>query len=147
MNNNGNASVSEGQGFGMIIVAMMAGYEAKAREIFDGLFLYCKDYPSSINARNMAWKVNADGSRGGDNSAFDGDADITYGTQHFTGHWAASCRLIPSSSPGLILADKQWGSTGAVDYRAEALAKLEGIATSSSCLSDGGWFSQILFML
>ncbi len=80
MNNNGNASVSEGQGFGMIIVAMMAGYEAKAREIFDGLFLYCKDYPSSINARNMAWKVNADGSRGGDNSAFDGDADITYGT-------------------------------------------------------------------
>lgn len=109
MNNNGNASVSEGQGFGMIIVAMMAGYEAKAREIFDGLFLYCKDYPSSINARNMAWKVNADGSRGGDNSAFDGDADITY---------------------GLILADKQWGSTGAVDYRAEALAKLEAMASS-----------------
>jgi endo-1,4-beta-D-glucanase Y len=79
MNNNGNASVSEGQGFGMMIVAMMAGHEAKAQEMLDGLFLYCKDYPSSINSKNMAWKVNADGSRGGDNAAFDGDADIIYG--------------------------------------------------------------------
>lgn len=53
----------------------------------------------------MAWKVNADGSRGGDTSAFDGDADIAY---------------------GLILADRQWGSEGAIDFRGEALAKLEG---------------------
>lgn len=53
----------------------------------------------------MAWKVNADGSRGGENSAFDGDADIIY---------------------GLILADRQWGSQGDINYRQEAIAKLEG---------------------
>jgi endoglucanase len=35
------ACVSEGQGYGMTIVVLMAGTDDSARIIYDGLFLYC----------------------------------------------------------------------------------------------------------
>lgn len=101
-------TVSEGQGYGMVIVATMAGYDADARTYFDGLWRFAKDHPSSIDARLMAWKVpTAINDR---DSAFDGDADMAY---------------------GLLLAARQWGNCGKINYQAEALKLIAGILEST----------------
>ncbi len=104
---NPGRTVSEGQGFGMIITALMAGYDSEAQEIFDGLYYFAVDHPSNIDSRLMAWEFPED--PGGEDSAFDGDADIAY---------------------GLILAHAQWGSTGAVDYHTAALTRIAAILDS-----------------
>ena len=94
--------VSEGQGYGMMIVVYMAGYDDEAKEIFDGLFRFAKNHPSSTNKNLMAWEqidnciTNPDG---GDDAASDGDIDIAY---------------------ALLLADKQWGSQDEINYKNEA---------------------------
>lgn len=105
---NPGRTVSEGQGYGMIITAIMAGYETDAQEIFDGLYNFVKAHPSCIDGRLMAWQV-PEGS-GGEDSAFDGDADIAY---------------------ALLLADAQWGSDGSVDYLSEALTRITAIKEST----------------
>ncbi len=79
-------TVSEGQGYGMMIVALMAGYDKEAKEIFDGLYGFVKKHPSEARGAFMTWQVPA--KRGESDSAFDGDADIAY---------------------ALMLAYKQWG--------------------------------------
>src|SRR5882757_10549899 len=38
--------VSEGQGYGMIIVALMAGYDTSAKDVYDNLYRYYKAHPS-----------------------------------------------------------------------------------------------------
>lgn len=91
-------TVSEGQGYGMVIVALMAGYDANAKTYFDGLWRFAKDHPSTVDPRLMAWKVPA--AITDRDSAFDGDADIAY---------------------GLLLASRQWGNCGKINYQAEAL--------------------------
>jgi endo-1,4-beta-D-glucanase Y len=101
-------TVSEGQGYGMIIVALMAGYEPEAQKIFDGLWEFSRKYPSKSDSRLMGWQVPPD--PGGSDSAFDGDADIAY---------------------GLLLADRQWGSQGRINYRAEAKEVIAGIYEST----------------
>jgi hypothetical protein len=47
---NPGRTVSEGQGFGMIIVALMAGHDAQAQAIFDSLLVMTGNYwdPSTI---------------------------------------------------------------------------------------------------
>ncbi len=102
-------TVSEGQGYGMIIVAHMAGYETDAQSIFDGLWHFSRAHPSQIDGRLMAWQVPEDADTGID-SAFDGDADIAY---------------------GLLLADAQWGSDGDVDYAAKAAQLINAIYEST----------------
>lgn len=98
-------TVSEGQGYGMVIVALMAGHDPEARNVFDGLYRFAQRHPGKVSPRLMQWKVPLDpGSSNG--TAFDGDADITY---------------------GLMLAHAQWGSEGAIDYRREANAVLEAL--------------------
>src|SRR5215470_19789149 len=42
-----NGPVSEGQGYGMNIVPLMAGYDANAKTIFDGLWQLVKDHRDS----------------------------------------------------------------------------------------------------
>jgi endo-1,4-beta-D-glucanase Y len=101
-------TVSEGQGYGMLIVALMAGHERNARAIFDGLWRFVRDNPSEIDGRLMAWRT-PDGGMDRD-SAFDGDADIAL---------------------ALLLADSQWGSDDSIDYRAAARRVLAGIADST----------------
>lgn len=100
-------TVSEGQGYGMIIAALMAGHDPDARKLFDGLFRFSFDHRSVNDVRLTDFWVNADESPDdkGDDTAFDGDADIAY---------------------ALLLADAQWGSDGDIDYRAEALTVLQG---------------------
>lgn len=92
--------VSEGQGYGMIITALMAGYDANAKIIFDGLYNYYKSHPSIIDPVLMGWQqtegcVNVPDA----DAATDGDLDIAY---------------------GLLLAHIQWGSGGAINYLSEA---------------------------
>lgn len=101
-------TVSEGQGYGMMIVALMAGYDADAQIIFDGLWEFSREHPSEIDPRLMDWKVPE--SIDDDDSAFDGDADIAY---------------------GLLLADAQWGSEGGIDYRTAAEMVITAIDEST----------------
>lgn len=108
---NGDAiTVSEAHGYGMIITAMMAGHDAQAKTLFDGMYRYFRAHPSVQDPDLMAWQqanrggaiVNINGA----NSAIDGDMDIAY---------------------SLLLADKQWGSGGAINYRAEAVKVINAI--------------------
>jgi endo-1,4-beta-D-glucanase Y len=100
-------TVSEGQGYGMVIVAAMAGHDPQARQIFDGLWEFRAAHPSSKDPRLMDWNVPQ---ATGNNSAFDGDMDIAY---------------------GLLMAHAQWGSDGDVDYLAEAQNVIAGIRGST----------------
>lgn len=102
-------TVSEGQGYGMIITALMAGHDPEAQLLFDGLWRFSRDHLSRVQiggrpSNLMAWKVpsNLDDQ----DSAFDGDCDIAY---------------------SLILADKQWGSGGVISYLSEARKLLADI--------------------
>ncbi|HEV7766944.1 MAG TPA: glycosyl hydrolase family 8 [Thermoanaerobaculia bacterium] len=103
---NPGRTVSEGQGYGMMIAALIAGYDPDARRIFDGLWRFARKYPSSADARLMSWQVPP----GDSDSAFDGDADIAY---------------------ALLLAHSQWGSDGEIDYRAAAKIVIAGILEST----------------
>ena len=102
-------TVSEGQGYGMIIVALMAGYDADAHTLFDGLWRFTRAHPSTIDSRLMAWEVPEDPASGAD-SAFDGDADMAY---------------------GLLLAAAQWGNDGDIDYAAAATQLITAIREST----------------
>jgi len=105
-------TVSEAQGYGMLLAAFLAGPgEPAAREIFDGLFEFSADHPSLLSTgRLFDWNVPPDEAPAADptedDSAFDGDADIAY---------------------ALLLADQQWGSGGTINYRARALDVIAAI--------------------
>ena len=100
-------TTSEAQGFGMVIVPHMAGHDANAQNVFNGLYTYARAHPSQGNPQLMDW---AQPDPSGNSSAFDGDADIAY---------------------GLLVADAQWGSNGSINYRQEALNIIEAIHTST----------------
>lgn len=104
--------VSEGQGYGMIIIPLMAGFDDHAKTYFDGLYKYYKAHPSSINSNLMAWEQITgciDNPDGGNDAASDGDIDIAY---------------------GLLLAHVQWGSSGDINYLQEAKNIINAIMSS-----------------
>lgn len=95
-----NLTVSEAHGYGMIVFAYMAGKDPDAKKTFDAMVRYHRVHQSRIRRGFMAWYQNDScADVGGDNGATDGDLDIAY---------------------AYLLADKQWGSCGEVDYRAHA---------------------------
>lgn len=115
--------VSEGQGYGMIIVTLMAGYDKDAKDIYDNMFRYVKAHPSGKSKHLMAWAQYANDKSTDNTSASDGDMDIAY---------------------SLLLADKQWGSKGKINYLGEAKATINAIMqyeinhrTWTVLLSDG----------
>ena len=115
--------VSEGQGYGMIIVALMAGHDPSAKTTYDRLFNYFKAHPDGKSKHLMAWAQNTNGRDLDNTSASDGDMDIAY---------------------SLLLADKQWGSKASINYLQEAKAMINAIMqfeinhkTWSVLLSDG----------
>lgn len=120
----GNLTVSEAHGYGMLLAALMAGHDPDARVIFDGMVTFFREHPSVFTPSLMAWyQRKSCGSGQGADSATDGDLDIAY---------------------ALLLADKQWGSCGPIDYAAEAAAVLAGIASgevdgSGSYMRLGDW--------
>jgi hypothetical protein len=93
----GNLTVSEAHGYGMMIMALMAGHDPA----------YFREHPSVLTPDLMAWyQTTSCASAEGADSASDGDLDIAY---------------------ALLLADRQWGSCGAIDYAAAARQVLDGI--------------------
>ena len=121
-------SISEGHGYGMVIIAFMAGADPDARQLFDGLYAFFRDHPSGGDPNLMAWKqvegcANIDGRNTG--SATDGDMDIAY---------------------ALLLADRQWGSDGAINYKQAALQviaalKSQTLNPTTHTLLLGDWVS------
>ena len=103
-----NLSYSEGLGYGMTIVAYMAGHDPAAQAIFNALYEFVRNNPSTINRQLMAFQVPIRMERR--TSAFDGDADIAF---------------------ALLLADNQWGSDGKINYRLEALTRIEALYRST----------------
>ncbi|UTG81237.1 glycosyl hydrolase family 8 [Bacillus paranthracis] len=118
---------SEGQGYGMIITVLMAGYDSNAQKIYDGLFKTARTFKSSQNPNLMGWVVaDSKKAQGHFDSATDGDLDIAY---------------------SFLLAHKQWGSNGAVNYLKEAQDMItKGIkasnVTNNSRLNLGDWDSK-----
>jgi endo-1,4-beta-D-glucanase Y len=118
---------SEGQGYGMLITVLMAGYDPQAKIYFDGLYKTMKAFKSSVNANLMGWVVaDATSAQGHFDSATDGDMDMAY---------------------SLVLAHYQWGSNGTINYLAEAKRMItNGLkssnATSNNRLNLGDWDSK-----
>ena len=52
-----NTTVSEGQGYGMVIVPLMAGHDPEAQTIFDGLWSYALTHRSCGDERLMLWRI------------------------------------------------------------------------------------------
>jgi endo-1,4-beta-D-glucanase Y len=101
-----NICVSEGQGYGMVIVALMAGFDTAAQETYDCLYRWYKSHPSTTSPHLMAWTQKKDGNSLEGGAATDGDMDIAY---------------------SLLLADAQWGRHSNIPYRQEALAMIDAI--------------------
>jgi endoglucanase len=121
--NGENICVSEGQGYGMIIAAYMAGFDTSAKQYFDGMYQWVKAHPSTINPILMNWRQATNCVSNGLSAATDGDLDIAY---------------------ALLLAHTQWGSTGKINYLNEATTLLNAIKTSeinttTNTLMLGDW--------
>lgn len=126
-------SVSEGHGYGMIAAVLMAGADPQAHADFDALYRFFRAHPTSASRDLMAWQQTAKGdpkilAEGEDDkdSATDGDLDIAY---------------------ALLLADRQWGSGGAIHYKEEALKMLAAILKGETdparhTLTLGNWAGQ-----
>jgi endo-1,4-beta-D-glucanase Y len=114
-------SISEGHGYGMLAAALMAGPgisgaagDPDAHAIFDALYRFFRAHPTATHRDLMGWRqvvkphsdTLADPAPEDCDSATDGDLDIAY---------------------ALLLAHQQWGSQGAVDYKAEAVRVIEAI--------------------
>jgi hypothetical protein len=101
-----NICVSEGQGYGMVITALMAGFDSSAQETYDCLYRFYKSHPAQSSSHLMAWTQNKDCLSIDGGTATDGDMDIAY---------------------SLLLADAQWGHHSNIPYREEALATIDAI--------------------
>jgi endo-1,4-beta-D-glucanase Y len=102
----GKQCVSEGQGYGMIIMGLMAGHDPAAKTTYDNLFRYARAHPSANSKHLMAWAQKTNGTDVDKSTATDGDMDIAY---------------------SLLLAAKQWGNKGAINYLQEAKATINAI--------------------
>ena len=101
-----NICVSEGQGYGMVIVALMAGFDSTAQETYDCLYRWYKSHPAQSSSHLMAWMQTKECLSLDGGTATDGDMDIAY---------------------SLLLADAQWGHHSNIPYREEALAMISAI--------------------
>ncbi len=108
-------AVSEGMGYGMLISVLMAGHDPEAQTNFDGLLKTVRARPAySIPAGGgkylMDWRLAADGSSqagvGDGWNAMDGDEDIAM---------------------ALLMADRQWGSSGTWNYQQEAINTINAL--------------------
>jgi len=102
----GKECVSEGQGYGMLITVLMAGYDKAAKTTFDGLYHYYKAHPAKTSPYLMAWAQGKSCKDLDRSTATDGDMDIAY---------------------SLLLAAKQWGNNGQINYLQEAKSMITAI--------------------
>jgi endoglucanase len=118
-------TVSEAHGYGMLLTAFFAGHDPDAKAEFDGMYFYFKKHQSAATPYLMAWSQAKDAAcsnNQGPDSATDGDLDVAY---------------------ALLLADKQWGSAGEIDYFGEArkviVAIKTGETTADAYVNLGDW--------
>ncbi|MBK8808428.1 MAG: CIA30 family protein [Bacteroidales bacterium] len=102
---NQNQTVSEGIGYGMLIFVYMENATNKTQSDFNKLYAYYKKFGRK-NGYLMEWKINGYSSVLEAGSATDGDLDVAL---------------------ALVLAHKQWGSTGTVNYIKEAENLIDAI--------------------
>lgn len=89
-------TVSEGIGWGMLILALLDNDHHPTKKYFDGLWRY---YQSHLNKYGlMSWKIDRFGAVEGTDSASDADQN---------------------TAMALFFAHKQWGSRGEINYQAE----------------------------
>jgi endo-1,4-beta-D-glucanase Y len=105
------ATTSEIHGPGMIATVIYAGHDAMAKATFDGLFRFARMYRSSASPVLMASRVTRNGmapcmAPAGSDAQTDGDVHIAM---------------------SLLMADKQWGSAGAINYLDEAKKTIAAI--------------------
>jgi endo-1,4-beta-D-glucanase Y len=118
-------TTSEAHGYGMIIFALMAGYDSEAKQYFDGMYNMFDKHRSTGDPDNMSWIIDKSelASKDQDNAS-DGDMDIAY---------------------SLLLAHYQWGSSGKINYLNQAKRLINnGIKESDMSPSTkrvllGGW--------
>jgi len=125
----GTATVSEGIAYGMLIMVYMDNSTNLTQSCFDKLFTY---YKSSLDANGlMNWKMSAfSGTVIDANAAPDADIDV---------------------AQALMMADKQWGSTGTINYLSEAKSLIGKIWTyetqaysAGQLLKPGDMFTAVL---
>ena len=106
---------SEAMGYGMVIFPLMSKFDVSAKVHFASLYNYIKSYPSIYNSNLMAWQQikNSQGnivnSEPETSSATDGDMDISY---------------------GLLLAHKLWGENDKINYKEEAIKRINALMDS-----------------
>jgi hypothetical protein len=102
----------------MLIAAIFAGHDPNAQHLFDGLLAVVRTRYAYGNATYnptgkylMDWRLNADGSSGGGGwNAVDGDLDVAM---------------------ALLMADRQWGSSGTWNYLQEAKNTINAIKSNN----------------
>jgi endo-1,4-beta-D-glucanase Y len=102
-------------GYGMVIFPIMSKFDSTAKDHFTSIYNYIKSYPSIYNSNLMAWqqikdsKGNIVNSEAETSSATDGDMDISY---------------------GLLLAHKLWGENDKINYKDEAVKRINALINS-----------------
>ena len=115
-------TTSEAHGYGMLILALMAGYDPKAQADFDAMYRYFLNHQSTITPSLMAWQqiTGCVPSPDGTDSATDGDLDIAY---------------------ALLLADRQWGGSGSINYLAEGRKIIAAVMNAE--INTKVWFVRL----
>jgi hypothetical protein len=130
---NNAVTVSEAMGYGMVIFPIMSKFDSTAKDHFTSIYNYIKSYPSIYNSNLMAWqqikdpKGNIVNSEAETSSATDGDMDISY---------------------GLLLAHKLWGENDKINYKYEAVKRINALINSCVNRKDyiltlGDWVTGI----
>lgn len=123
----GGLTTSEAQGYGMTITALAAQHGWASQQDYDQLYNFYVAHQQTAGTKLMAWEIKADSTgkmtSADQSNATDGDMFIAY---------------------SLIMASKQWGNNGAINYGAEADALLKDIATynvnpQTKMLNTGDW--------
>lgn len=119
---NNAVTVSEAMGYGMTIFPLMSKFDLTAKTHFTYLYNYIKSYPSIYNNNLMAWQQIKDSNGNIINaeiktsSATDGDMEISY---------------------GLLLAHKIWGKADKINYKGEAIKRIN--ALMDSCVNKNDY--------
>lgn len=112
---------SEGHGYAMLTLALMAGYDADAKNLFDSMDRVRKAFPSSADPRLMSWALpkTGDTTLKSQPPATDGDQDMAY---------------------ALLLASDQWGNEAQNHYLAEAASVIAGMEAKFIASGAGAYF-------
>ncbi|MDR2898293.1 MAG: hypothetical protein LBU99_05695 [Spirochaetaceae bacterium] len=132
-------NVSESQGYGMMLMAYLAGSEAKLglapnewifgadglKGYYDAMLRTVLNYPSILSPHLFTWELLGYPKDGDNTSGFKTVDGVNYAP--FTMDWEAGDSATDGDMDiiySLILADKQWGSGGTYNYKSIALDML-----------------------